>query len=732
MPDDIVKEAKERHAEAVEHERENTIEALEDLRMLAAGGRQWDEAIRRDREKNGRPCLEINRLPSFVSQVTGDIRLNPPAIKVRPAGEGADPKLAETLTGIIRNIESQSDADAAYITAAESAATCGQGFFRVTTEYSDDDGWDLDIRIRRILSPFAVLFDPAATDSVRSDAEYCFVETWTPKLSFQARYPKANCAGWDGEGDWTGWVRKDAIRLVEYWRKVPMSRRIMLLQSGATIDTTKLERDAIAQAVEAGGGMVRERTVQSHRVEMRLLNAIEELEDPTDWAGKYLPIIPVFGKEVHIGEEVVRSGVVRGARDPQRLFNIHRSALAEGVAMAPKAKWLGTPRHFAGYEPLWANANTNNSAYLLYNPDQAAPQGPQRIAPDMPGQGLLQEIGMAAQDMEATTGIYRDQLGKESNAQSGKAILARQREGDTGTFVYADNTARAVAHCGRILVDLIPKIYDTARTVRVLGEDGKEEFVPINQTVQDPITGKEVIINDISAGKYDVVASTGPSFSTRREEARQSMADFFSGVPMAAQVAGDLFAEAMDWPGSEGIAKRLRKTLPPGLADPEPGEPPPPPAPPGADVLLAQAEMAKAQAQMLKVQSEAKIAEAEMQLKVMELQLEAKRLELDRAELGVTAQDKQTNTRVKAMAAMANAQNARQNTQLKAVQVATDAAGRIASNRAQAHGMRVDSAHKHLDRLHDAHQADQQRRFQREQAAMAARMQMGDSRDDSE
>lgn len=277
----------------------------------------------------------------------------------------------------------------------------------------------------------------------------------------------------------------------------------------------------------------------------------------------------------------------------------------------------------------------------------------------MPAAGLLQEIQMAAQDLEETTGIHREGLGQQTNAQSGKAILARQRRGDVGTYVYTDNLERALTYCGKQLIDLIPRIYDTERMVRIIGVDGTEDFVPINAT--NPATGHKM--NDLSVGAYDVAAEIGPSYATRREEERDSMFNFFQAAPQAAQNAGDLFAEAMDWPDAEKIAKRLRKMLPPGLADPEPGDPPPAPPQPNPDMLQAQAAVELAKAEQMKAQAAAMKAQSDAQTKGAELQLEAKKLELEGLRLQLEYQ-----------IAQAKAADAKDNTQIKGIQAASKVA----------------------------------------------------------
>lgn len=565
---DFLRLARERFDRAYEAERENREEALDDLKFRA--GEQWRSEDREARAN--RPCLTINRMPQFVRQVTGDIRLNKPSIKVRPVDSVSDPQLAKVLTGLIRHIESASDAQSAYVTAAEGAATCGQGHFRLTTDYVADDSFEQDIFIRRLKNHFAVIWDDASTELTREDANYCFVVEELPEDEFKARFPHANMTGWDGadiEDDLRDWYTGEKVRICEYWLKTPVDKTLWLMQDGSVIEVDGL--DDITRATMQPF-MLRERMAKSHKVCSYVISATEILEGPQEWAGKHIPIIPVLGEEVHIGERTVRHGLIRYAKDPQRMLNFMRSASAEMIALAPKAPWLVTKKQIEGHERRWNIANTANLPYLLYNPDPMAGALPQRIEPPPMQAALLNEAALCSDDMKAVTGIYDAALGARSNETSGKAILARQQEGDVGSFVYVDNLARSISYCGRQLIDLIPRIYDTARIIRILGEDDAEEMVPINQQLPDG-----TIINDITVGRYDVRVETGPSYSTKRAEAADSMMQFVQAVPVAGQLAADLIAKNMDWPGADTISERLKKALPPGIdEDSAPAEPPPP------------------------------------------------------------------------------------------------------------------------------------------------------------
>lgn len=597
-------EAMKRFDNAWDFDRENRDEALDDLKFAA--GEQWPEAVLTEREGEGRPCLTINRLPQFVRQVIGDIRQNKPQIKVRAVGGGATEEVADVLNGLIRNIEVQSRADQAYVTAAENSAYCGMGHWRITTEYSSNDGFEQDIRIKRLPNPFSVLWDPLAQELDKGDAKYCFVTDRISRAEFKEQFPGAQVVDFEQGQDEVAeqgleradWWGEDTVRIAEYWVIKMVKKRLGLMADGRVIDI----EEAIAEAGSEPppGFFVREREVDAPEVCQYLMSGAEILKGPAVWAGRMIPIVTVPGEEIHIGERIVRRGIVRDAKDPQRVFNYMRSASVEIVALQPKAPFMATPAQVAGYEQMWKDAGKKNTGVLLYNPDpEAGSAMPQRVQPPTASQGLLSETGLAAEDMKAVTGIYDASLGQRSNETSGRAIMARQREGDVGTFVYVDNLSTGIERTGRILVDLIPKIYDTARVVRILHEDGSDEPVEINRAVRERAPSPDggvvdKVLNDLTVGEYDVTVTVGPSYSTKRIEAADSMMAFVQAVPQAGALVADLVARNMDWPGADKIAERLKKVLPPGIDDEEGAQPPAPPPPNPKDVAAAEKSAADA------------------------------------------------------------------------------------------------------------------------------------------
>ncbi len=562
MTDTILTEALEIFDQAQEAEAENRRLALDDLKFARMAD-QWDEQIRKDRARDGRPCLTVNRLPSFIRQVVNDARLNKPQIRVRPVDGGADVNTADVMNGLIRNIEQASNADVAYDTAADFAVTMGFGYFRVDVDFAHDDTFDQDIRIERIANPFSVYGDPFSTAADSSDWNHGFITTVLPRERFEAKYPGAEAVDFRDlpQSSAHHWLNEDEVTVAEYWRREEVDRKVLQLSNGMVIDEDAFEnakRFFEAQIIEP----VRERLVTSHKVTHRIMSGVEVIEE-TEWAGRFIPIVPVYGDEVNVEGRRWFHSLIRDAKDAQRMFNYWRTTSTELVALAPKAPFIG-PKGFAKTDrDKWESANTVNWPYLEY--DGAVP--PQRQPFDGVPAGALQEALNANDDMKAIMGLHDASLGAPSNEISGVAIAARQREGDVSTFHFIDNLSRAIRHAGRVIVDLIPMVYTGRRVVRVLGQDGtpaEAQLAPFpGDALQAEARGNWANeIFDLSVGKYDLAVDAGPSFTTRREEAASQMLDLVRVFPAAAPIIGDLLVKNLDWPGADEIAERLQTLVP--------------------------------------------------------------------------------------------------------------------------------------------------------------------------
>jgi hypothetical protein len=547
---DLLRTAREQFETAVEFDRENRDEALDDFKFMA--GEQWPQAVESARRTNGRPCLTINRLPQFVRQVTGDMKQNRPAIRVRPADDDADDETADVLTGLIRHIEQTSGATRHYTQAGSQSVTCGIGHFRIATRYIDEISDEQELAVEPIRDPLSVYWDPDASQETREDARFCFVTQWYSKDAFEAEWPDAVPTNWEtanGDG-WSGWIEGERVRVAEYWCK--KKRKVWIAEDGQEMtggEMLKVYKDI--------GGQVRRREVTE--VVQYIMTGDALLEPPTTFPGKRIPIIPVIGEEIPVGDRTVRHGLIRFAKDAQRMYNYSRTAQVEAGALQPRAPYIATRRMIEGYESIWKSSNTANHPILPYNADPDAPGAmPQRIAPPMASQAWSQEIGLAAEDMKATTGIYDAGLGNRSNETSGVAIRQRQMESDTGTYTFIDNLARSIEYAGKLMVEIIPTIYDTDRVIRILGDDDTESTARINATI-DPHGDERAYGFD--TGKYDVVVDVGPAYQTRRQEAADSMQQFIQSMPQMGAYIADLYVQAQDWPDKDPIKDRIRKLM---------------------------------------------------------------------------------------------------------------------------------------------------------------------------
>jgi rubrerythrin len=606
--------------QAVDSESDLRQYALDDIRFVWVEGWQWDDKSRRIRQAAGRPCYEYNKLKPTIKQVINDQRQNRPQIKLRATEEG-DKSTADVLQGLIRNIEATSNADLAYDEAFKCAVTCGYGVFRIATEYSDDNGFDQCIKILPVRNPFSVYFDANAKAFDRRDARCAWVTELVSREEFKSRWPKAEMVSFSpsnvGDTYMDRWWQEDQVRIAEYWYKKKEKKRIYRLSSGEVVDAKEFDpvADELAQPqVDEMGQMVREpilieaeREVEYDCVYMEMVSGTQTLEGPTKWAGKYIPIIPVWGELTNVDGRDRYMGLTRTARDAQTNYNYHRSVTQETIANAPKSPFLVTPKMVAGHERQWENIGVANDPALMYNPDPDAPNGrPTREGmSDMPV-ALIQAAQLDSEDLKAVTGIYDASLGARSNETSGKAILARQRESDVSTFDFLDNLSRSIRYEGEILVDLIPHIYDTQRIVRILGEDGTEEYVELNKPIYDQQTGKWVTLNDLNRGKYDVAVSVGPSYTTQRMETAEAMLQLSQGTGPLAELAKYAAVKNMDIPGSDEVLKAMRKQMVmANLLDPNEEDAPPPPPQPDpkmmadAEYTMARAEKTKAETQKI-------------------------------------------------------------------------------------------------------------------------------------
>jgi len=561
--DEIITEAKERFNLCKDYYSIEYKRGEEDLNFLM-GDAQWPEQIRAQRLREGRPCLTENRLLAHVHQVINNIRQSRPAISVNPVDDKADIDTANILKGLVRNTEYVSGADNVYDTAAWNALTTGYGYVRINTKFADYKSFNKEVELLRVLNPFSVYIDKDSKELDGSDAEYAFVYDDIPRVNFVKQYPDADPCGFDKSDDWN---TDDTVRIVEYFYKSYKSINIYLMPDGTVLEEG--EGDAT--------GYVDKRETLDCDIKWCKMTSKEILER-TDWEGKYIPIIPVYGEEVWQDGKRKSYSLITQAKDAQQRYNYWLTASTEIIALQPKTPFVGFVGQFKTSMAKWNSANNANHAFIeadiVYdkngNPVQTLPQ---RQQPPTGSPAMFQEMMAAADGIKATLGMFNPSLGQESSAKSGKAILAQQAQGDNATFHFVDNLQTSIRHIGRCLVDLYPKIMNKAMIARILGDEDTPKLVPINQGVikkgKDyfPI-GKEegeTKYIDLNQGKYDVVCSVGSSFQTKRQEMVAVMQELYRAMPQSASVTADIFFKNMDIPEAELLSERMKALLPPEL-----------------------------------------------------------------------------------------------------------------------------------------------------------------------
>ncbi len=730
----LLEEARKRFKQCEEAEDGLRQEALDDLKFRA--GEQWPDKVRRIREESSppRPCLTINVLPSRERQILNDQRQNRPSIHVNAVDDKGDEDTAEVLQGIIRHIEYDSNADVAYDTGFAAAVRGGFGFWRVVTEPESPLDFDEKqvIKIKRIRNAFSVYMDPAAVEPDKSDATFAFIFTKLKPEAYKEKYGKSQVAAslddLEAIGDRApGWLEKDGIRIAEYFLKT--TREVTLCKyADGSVEIKGEEQDRRTDEPVAE----RQATIPS--VEWRTINGIEVL-NKTEWAGQWIPIIPVLGDELEVDGKLIYEGMVRHTKDPMRMSNYMASAQVETITQ-PNPPWIAPAGSIEQYKKQWDQAGTGRVTVLPYDPiavgNTVAPP-PTRNTAEPAIVAISQARAQFVDDLKAVTGIYDAQLGARSNEQSGRAINSRKEQGQIANFHYIDNLTRAIRHTGRILLDLIPKIYDTPRVLRIIGEDGSQKTVKVNQQFDQGGVQK---IYDLTVGRYDVTVSAGPSYQTKRQEQADSMIDLTKASPIFMQACPDLIVQELDFSGHREMAERMKRFVMmqmPGLIEDEEQD-----IPPQAQALIAQKtqeaqamhEYAKAvEAELGKLQQEkqAKIVETQGRMEIEKLHSET---QLALAEINTKAQNERERMKLELdlnakLAVQAN--DAQLKRELQAGQQ-THEAGIKAADAGHESGM-ADKTHQqaieqsevgHQQTLEQQDQAGKQALVQQEQAAKLA------------
>jgi hypothetical protein len=402
--------------------------------------------------------------------------------------------------------------------------------------------------------------------------------------TFDEKYPKYKGKvareALDGNDDWGN---RENVRVAEYFRRSLKQTDTLMevppglfpeMPQGGTIRRSEIDPEAAALLDTYE---MRTRPIIDPKVEWFKI-AGSEIIERGEWAGSYIPIARVVGEETVIDGKLDRKGHTRSSKDAQRIYDYYFSAAVEQVALQSKTPWIVTLESIENHETYWENANLDNRPYLPYNAmkdGQPLPE-PKRINPPTMAPAFLQGLEMAANALMVTSGQYQAEMGAPSNERSGVAINARQRQADNATYHYVDHLAQGVRYLGRMIVDLAPKIYDTKRVMRIVGEDGSESHVVLDPSApqaHQEVDNNEITDSDVTAifnpgvGQYQVVSDIGPAFATRRQEAFNAISQIMAHNPQFMSFAGDIMWKVSDFPYADELEERFKQMLPPQIKD---------------------------------------------------------------------------------------------------------------------------------------------------------------------
>ncbi len=582
----IIKEAKRRFAMCEDWESHARNLYVDDFKFGHADSDnmdQWPDQLLTSREIDQKPTLTVNKTRIHCLQIVNDAKQNKAGIVVHPTTNEATYEAAEVFEDVVRHIEYQSRAQQAYDKAVYNMVFGGVGYCRVVTDYANEDSFDQDILIRGIPDPLTVYMDPDAKEPDKSDSEFAFVFDDMSMDRFKTEYPNETDATLPAPlGMFDTWIGPDQVRVAEYWRRKHKRIRLVSVIDPATGERrTTLKENVDPELIKVirkdPQWDYRERDADEVMVECFKI-AGSKIIDRYEWLGKWIPIVPCIGEEIVIDGQMDRKSHVRYLKDPQRMYNYNTSAEVEFGALQTKTPYVGPAKAFEGYEEYYQAANSQNLAFLPYNhvdDNGDAIPAPVRQQPPNGSPAFLKGMEVAQVEMMMASGQYQSSFGQNENATSGKAINERQRQGDNATYHYVDGAANMVRQIGRIVVDLIPKIMDTVRIMRIRGEDGLTKNITIDpnapEGVQKQAERDQVnLVFNPNIGKFGVEADVGPSFATRRQEAWNAIIQIITQSPQLIPVVGDLLFQNADFPGADEIAQRLRRMAPPQALGEEP------------------------------------------------------------------------------------------------------------------------------------------------------------------
>lgn len=567
---ELIAKSLKRYKITYDSEAETRKQGLEDLQFSIGTG-QWDSAVKSNREIDGKPCLTVNRIPTFLRQYTGEERQHRPAMLVDPVGDGADEEVAEIIQGVLRHTEVVSFADTVYDNSYDMMLRIGWDYWRINTDYITETSFDQEPRIAGIENPFAVYMSPIRQPD-GTDPLWCHVVQDLSKEEYEEKYGKSQMARLHFPTDMgnaePNWVTKDGARIAEYWWLELEGKVLCQLEDGTTCFKQDLK----------GRRSLDERDTVTRKVCCVKHNAIEVLER-YEYQGRYIPILELNGVRLNVNGKIYKAGMVRDARDAQRIYDFMVTRAVEQVDLQGKDPLFVPEGGNKNHEEEYRQMNKKSYPYMYYVPYDADGKPlppPSRANRNVDIQAIQSLVQQADYDMKAVIGVYGTGPGEQGAPnESAFAVMTREQQTNTGTVNWSDNLNRTIRWQGKILIDLWPKVVPAARIQRIIkpDDDVKQAIVFNSQhssaeDAQKLLDGKALKkVYDIGSGLYDVTMSTGPQYRTARQEGFRALMSLVSAKPELAPMMMDVLMKYADWPGAHILGERFKKMLPPNLQD---------------------------------------------------------------------------------------------------------------------------------------------------------------------
>lgn len=659
--DKIVQEAIKRWKITSKYHNRQGRQADDDNRFAAGttvNSYQWNPKDKRDREDAGLTALTVNVIPKFLADIEGELRMNRARIKFLPTGGTSTKKVADIYEGIARKIERDSKAEDIYDFAGNRMLTMGMGYAELEIDYKSPSSFHKRILIKPVLDSNSILPDPRIYDLDKEKMRYCFKSKWILKDDYKELYgDKIEPVNWSGGTPIEGadWYQDKSVRISHYYRLVSSKVTMVELSTGAVMEKERaieeIERLKLALSSAAANNpmaaklslsgtikapeIVDEKEMDVDKVEMYIIDGVRVLEGPFKIPGNMIPIAGCYGRMDLIDGVKYTKGLVRDIRTLQVRLNYWISQEVDTMSTRSRAQFWATVTQMKGLSEFYRNSNKISTLCLPYRfaeepdaPGKVAPP-PIPIAPPTVDPQMMAMVNESINQMRMITGFGEPmQVDQGDAAESGKALLIRQKTIDKGMYVWIDNHAKFITQVGRIMKGMIPEVYCEQTMERILGLDGSEQDVLINGVEKDPLLDIEYRINDLSAGDYDIEADTGPNFTTKRVEMKEDIKEFMSLYKEEGFALSDIYARNSDWPESEEIAERMGYMIDqklPGMRKPDPKKPPRQmPQTPQMQVL--QAEL---QSKMITAKSKAQEAQSKAELAKLKIAEESAKLGMD-------------------------------------------------------------------------------------------------------